>query len=237
MKITIALPCFNEEENIKRIPAEVLPVLEKIGYDFEIIIVDDGSVDNSVAEVKKIENFRVHLLKHNKNLGMGAALQTAIKNANSDIFIALDSDFTFHPNLIPSLLKAFQDNPEIDCVIGSPYLGGYDKKISSWRIILSKIASFIYSLLLNQKMTAITQIFRLYKTDQLKQLNLASKGFEINAEILFKLILKGKKIREIPVSLTKRIYGTSRLNYFKEIKKHLFLVLKIIKWRISGNSK
>lgn len=235
-KLSIIIPCFNEEENIKRIPTELLSVLKNIEEDFEVIIVDDGSIDNSVKEILKVstDEPRIKLIKQPRNLGAGAAFRTGFSNAESDFIITLDADFTFSPKLIPLLLKNIKEKPDIDFVVGSPKLGGYGKDIPSWRIALSKLSNIIYSILLGEKVTAVTPFFRLYKTDQIKKLSLESKGFEIMAEMLFKLVFSGKKFIEVPTPLTKRIYGVSHLNYKKEIIKHFFLVLKILKWKFFG---
>ncbi|MDO8601334.1 MAG: glycosyltransferase family 2 protein [bacterium] len=236
-KISVVIPCFNEEENIRRIPDELLPVLYGLGEDFEVIIVDDGSRDNSIKEILGINDHHIKLIKHPRNLGLGSAIRTAIDNATGDLLVTLDADFTFSPKFIPLLLENMKKSQGIDFVIGSPALQGYEKDIGFLRIIASKLANKIYSFLLGKKATAITPIFRLYKTEQLKSLSLQSKGFEIVAEILFKMVFSGRKFIEVPVTLTKRIYGVSHLNYKKEIIRHFFLVLKIIKWKIFGLTK
>lgn len=234
--LSVILPCFNEEKNIKRIPTELLPILKSLREDFEIIVVDDGSTDNSAKEILNIKESCVKLIKHPKNLGLGCAIRTGIKNATGDLLVTLDADFTFSPKFIPLLMEKMKERPDIDFIIGSPALGGHGKDINFLRVIVSKIANKIYSFLLGKKVTAITPIFRLYKTDQLKSFPLKSKGFEINAEILFKLVFSGRKFFEVPVPLTQRIYGVSHLNYPKETTRHFFLILKILKWKIFGFS-
>lgn len=234
MKLSIVLPCYNEEQNIPRIVPELIPVLEKYSPDFEVIVVDDGSGDGSVQTVKTINDSRVRLVEHGVNKGLGAALRTGFQQATGDYVITMDSDFTFHPNLIPNLLAALKANPGVDCVIGSPGLGGYSAGIPGWRLFLSKISNRFYRLLLGRPMTSFNQIFRLYKTAELKALPLETIGFDINAEILFKLVFRGKKFVEVPAELTQRLYGVSKLNYYKEIRRHVVLVLKIIKWKWFG---
>jgi len=235
-KLSVILPCFNEEENIKRIPEELLPILKNLGMDFEVIIVDDGSKDYSVTEALKIitNEPRIKLIKHPQNMGAGAAFQTGFQNAESDLLITMDADFTFSPKLIPLLLKTLKENPNIDFVSGSPVLGGYGKDVQLWRVVISKTINMIYSFLLGQKTTAVTPFFRLYKTEQIKSVPLDSRGFEICSEILFKMAFSGKKFIEAPTPLTKRIHGISHLNYKKEIINHIRLLLKIIKWKFFG---
>jgi dolichol-phosphate mannosyltransferase len=236
IKLSIILPAYNEEENLCRVNSELIPVLETYGinYDYEIIIVDDGSKDNTLDIAEKLVsgNKRIILAKHERNMGLGAAIQTGIKKAASHWLITLDSDFTFHPNQIPALLKRFEIG-DADCVIGSPALCPSNEKIPLYRIILSRSVNSIYTILLGKKLTAISPIFRIYKTEQLKELELSSYGFDINAEILFKLLKNGKRVVEIPALLTARIHGESKLNNVKEIKNHLRLIKKIIIWRMA----
>ncbi|MDP3784923.1 MAG: glycosyltransferase family 2 protein [bacterium] len=236
MKLSIILPAFNEEENITRIGPELLPVLEKITPDFEVIVVDDGSTDRTAELLKKMRNHKIRLLKHDVNKGLAQGMRTGLAAATGEYIIFLDSDFTFHPSLIPKLFEALAKNPGVDFIVGSPDLAKYDENIPAWRIFIAKAAILVYSMLLGKPTTSVNPIFRLYKTQQLKELKLEAGGFEINAEILFKLVFRGRKFVEIPAELTQRKYGVSKLNYFKEIRRHFFLILKILKWKFIGGA-
>ncbi|MGH7773276.1 MAG: glycosyltransferase family 2 protein [Candidatus Binatia bacterium] len=233
MILTIILPCYNEEKNISHIRKKLFEVLDTLDCDYEVIIVDDGSEDNTLDEINHLMKCKgkIKLYQHVSNRGMGAAIRTAIPHSTGDVTITMDSDLTFHPKLIPELLDRFKEG-DVDCVIGSPALHNYDKTIPLYRIFLSRGLNTIYSICLGKNLTAVSPIFRLYKTEQLKELNLQSNKFEINAEIVAKLLMKKKRIVEIPAKLTVRQYGESKLDNFKEIRNHLKLLAKIIYWRI-----
>lgn len=232
MKLSVVIPCFNEEENVRRVTAELLPVLDGVGMESEVVLVDDGSTDGTAREIKNIGDARVRAVTHEKNQGLSAAMRTGIQAATGDLVVFLDSDFTFHPKLIPALLAALQARPGTDFVIGSPRLGGYAKDIPAYRVSISKIANWVYAMLLGRPVTSVNQIFRLYKAPALKALRLTSKGYEINAEILFKLVFAGEKFVEIPAELTVRQYGVSKLRYGREFRRHAVLLLKIIAWKL-----
>ncbi|MDP3729519.1 MAG: glycosyltransferase family 2 protein [bacterium] len=236
MKISIAIPCYNEEENVKRIVPELFPVMERMTNDFEVVLVDDGSKDSTVAEIEKIKRPQIRLVKHGVNKGIAQAIRTCIDAVHGDVVIFLDADFTFHPNLIPSLVDTFKQHPEVDFVIGSSHLGGYDKDVPLYRIIISNIAGKVFRFLLGKPITAATQIFRIYKVPQLKELTLTSGGYDIIVEILFKLVFRGRKFIEIPAVLTTRKHGVSRMNYFKEISRASLLICKVIKWKYFGGA-
>lgn len=235
MKISVILPCYNEEENIARIPTELVPELKNLGLDYEIIVVDDCSRDRTVEIAESLHIQEVKIIKHEKNSGPGAAFKTGIAAAESDLAVFLDADFTFHPRYIKDALLRLNAGGA-DFVGGSPMLASYDKDIAGWRIAISRLANFIYSLIFGSKITCTNGFFRLYKTKDLKGLDLKENGFGISAEILFKLLEKKKKYSEIPAELTVRQFGESKLNYKKEMARHLRLLFKIIGWKIKGLS-
>ena len=103
--MSVVIPAFNEQENIKRIPKELLPVLNKMIIKYEVIIIDDGSKDDTAKEVQKIiRKYRnVRIVSHRKNMGLAEATRTSIKHLKGNIAVFLDSDFTFHPREIPKL--------------------------------------------------------------------------------------------------------------------------------------
>lgn len=235
MSLSVILPCYNEEENVKRIPAELIPVLKETGMDYEIIVVDDGCADNTASAAQSLNIPQLKIVRHQKNKGLGEAIKTGFANAGGDLTITLDTDFTFHPRLIIPLLERFKKN-DVDLVIGSPELAGIYENVPFYRLIISKCANLIYRFLFNKPVTAISQILRVYKTEDIKDLKINATGFDVFAEILFKLVVvRQKRFAEIPAPLTVRIYGVSKLNYKKEIIKHAKLVLKIIWWKISKN--
>lgn len=224
MMLSIILPVYNEEKNIPYIKKALFPYLKE--YSHELIFVDDGSTDNTVSEIKRLKYPYAKILVHETNKGMGAAIRTAIPECKGMYTITMDSDMTFHPKYIPRLLEKIK---EADCVIGSPNLYGYGG-VPLYRIFLSKSVNLLYSMLLRKKISAVSPILRIYKTKQLQKLDLESNKFEINAEILAKLIMQKKKIIEIPAKLTTRKYGKSKLNNLKEIRNHLKLMYKMIWW-------
>jgi dolichol-phosphate mannosyltransferase len=232
--ISILIPMYNEEENLPRIKTELFPLMDKLGHKYEIVIVDDGSKDSTLAKAKDLAKQYPHvkMVENGRNLGLGMAVRNGLKAAEGELLITLDSDFTFHPDEIPKLLGRFEKG-NVDCVIGSHFSKhGKTENIPFYRIFLSKSINLIYSLLMKGNFSSVTSIFRLYKTEQVKKLDLTCTSFDINAEILFKLIKDKRKIAEVPVKLTTRQFGESKLNNVKEIKNHINLILKMLKWKV-----
>lgn len=233
--ISFVFPAYNEAANLRRFPAEVIPVFDALGKPYEIIVVNDGSKDDT-AQVASGLGPKVRLVNHEKNSGLGAALRTGFAEAKGELVITMDTDLTFAPALVESMVKRYEVG-DCDVVSGSPKMAGYGKEIPSYRILISKAATLVYSALLGLHISAVSPIFRLYRREDLKQLQLSANGFEINAEILFGLIKLGKRVVEIPATLTVRTEGVSKLDYSKELRRHARLVGRMVRWRITPGSE
>ncbi|MBD3201152.1 MAG: glycosyltransferase, partial [Candidatus Lokiarchaeota archaeon] len=115
--ISVVIPLYNEENSI----GKVLNCIPN-HLNYEIIVVDDGSTDNSILEVKKVENLKIRLIRHKTNQGYGAAILTGLKHARGEIIVTLDSDGQHNPKEIPKVIEPILNN-NADIVIGSRYLG------------------------------------------------------------------------------------------------------------------
>ena len=228
--ISFIFPAYNEAENLKRFPVEVFPVFDALHEPYEIIVIDDGSTKDDTAAVAAGFGGPVRLVKHEVNKGLGASIRTGIAEAKGDLVITMDTDLTFAPSLVQSLLERYK-NGDVDVVSGSPKMASYDKNIPFYRVAISYAASLVYAVVMGKWMRDVSPIFRLYKREQLLTLPLTTNRFEINAEILFHLIRQGRRIVEIPAPLTQRIHGESKLDYKKEIVRHLRLIWRMIKLR------
>lgn len=234
MKLSVVLPVYNEEENLKRLESELFSVVKSLREnnligEYEVVLVDDGSTDSSgqiIDSLSKKYSFCI-AEHHQKNLGLGRAIFTGIRKATGDLIVTLDADFSFHPQQIPLLLKEYILDNRLDCVIGSPAIGQL-KYVSFGRKILSRTANWLYRILLGKNFTAATSIFRMYKAETVKKISWRSSGFTANAEILIHLIREKKNIREVPVLLTRRLYGHSKIKILPEIFRHCKLLLQII---------
>lgn len=234
--ISVVIPAFNEAGNIPRFEGELITILHSLDEEHEILVVDDGSSDDTSTKVRDLmkKYLFVRLCEHDRNRGLGCAIRTGIDNARGDLLIALDADFTFHPREISKLVERFRMG-DVDCVIGSHFSPeGRVRDVHNHRVLLSRVVNILYSILLGGGIKSTSSIFRLYKTDQLREMHLSSEGFDINAEILFNLINSNRKVVEVPVTLATRAYGKSKLNVLKEIKNHLILLGKILLWRFKA---
>lgn len=233
-KLSVIVPCHNEEDNLKRFPVEVFPVFQNLGFLTEYILIDDGSTDKTwdlIQEMGKYKEVSIIDAQHSEKKGLGQALKTGIQKASGDVFLTLDADLTFHPREWDRLKEAYKEG--IDCVMGSPLLGNL-KEVPWIRRFLSNGVNRIYRILLGQELTATSSLFRLYRASTLSKIQIESHSFDVNAEILFKLLKSGGKVVEVPVTLTIRKHGKSKINVPREIINHLRMFMRVFLWRIAS---
>jgi len=230
--ISILIPFHNEIDNIKTYPELLFDVVKNImirnSEDYEYVFFDDGSTDGSfdkLVEVSKPFDYKGSINSFETRGGLGCAIRRGIKHCKGEYIIVMDADLSYKPLDISILIRELLIHPDADCITASPYTKKY--KDNNVRIFGSKFFNKRFSKLLNGKVTCVTGMFRLYKTSTLKELELKSKDFNINTEIILKLISNGKNIYEVPVTLYKRDKGKSKLKMFKEVRNEMKLIIKL----------
>lgn len=240
MKISILIPYYNELDNLKHYDKMLFPVVDDImkeyGYDCEYIFYDDGSDDtyyfNIVDISRPLTKYNIDRYSNAINMGLGVSISRGVQYCRGDYIIILDADLTYRPSSIRDLLECLKDHPNVDCISSSPHQYPHLLSITkSYRYYGSVIFNKIYSILIGHHITCATSMFRLYKSEVIRNMNLESKGFDVNAEILFNLLLDGKEVIEIPVTLYDRDYGVSKMHVMKELWRGIGLMVKIINKR------
>lgn len=226
--LSVLVPCFDEADGLARLEAGLFPALEALKTPWEALFVDDGSTDATGAGLKALASRRpgARALSHGENCGIGASLKTGLAEAKGDWLVFLDADLTFHPSLIARLLEE-RERTGADCVSGSPVLGGM-AEVPLGRRLPSLALNTFYRGLFDNRLTSYTPMFRLYRTADLRALNIASSGFEVSVEVLVRLLRAGKKVVEVPVPLAARATGASKLRRWRELKAHLALAARLL---------
>jgi len=206
--ISVIIPVFNEELTIGNVIERVKVVLEKIGFEYEIIVVDDFSTDGSLA-LSNRQGVKVYSLK--KHMGKGYALRVGFAKAKGDIITTIDSDGSHRPEELPSLLTPILQD-KADLAIGSRYLSQKPAAAKKLNAIGVRLFNLLIKVLTGAEVSDSQSGYRVMKSEVLRNMRLKSREYEIESEMLVKTARKGFRVREVPISFEQRTYGTSRLD-------------------------
>ncbi|XP_063064029.1 dolichol-phosphate mannosyltransferase subunit 1 [Engraulis encrasicolus] len=216
-KYSILLPTYNERENLPLIVWLLVKSFEESGYDYEIIVIDDGSPDGTLEIAEQLQKIygedKILLRPRAKKLGLGTAYVHGIQHATGNFIIIMDADLSHHPKFIPEFIEK-QREGGYDVVSGTRYRG--DGGVYGWdlrRKLISRGANFVTQVLLRPGASDLTGSFRLYKKEVLENLikHCVSKGYVFQMEMIVRARQLGYSIGEVPISFVDRVYGESKL--------------------------
>ncbi len=203
-KLSIIVPVYNEAATVGDLIERVLAV-DLDDVEREIIVVNDGSTDQSDEVLETIREEWPDLIEvrhHESNRGKGAAIRTALELVTGDVVIIQDADLEYDPQEYPKLLAPF-DDPAVQAVYGSRNLRGNPR--SSWSFYWGgRLVSWVANLLYGSDLTDEATGYKLIRTELLRSLDLQSEGFEFCPEVTSKLLRRGVRIHEIPISYEPR---------------------------------
>jgi glycosyltransferase involved in cell wall biosynthesis len=224
MDLSIIIPMFNEAENAEITLKKVEEVLAQLQGSFEIIPVNDGSVDGTLEILKRVaeQNKKVRVASYPKNIGRGMALRTGFKESGGDIIVSIDADLSFAPNHIIDLINVLKNESDVDFVLGSPFVpGGKVQNVPFHRLWISKLGNKVLRYTLPNRIYYSTGVFRAYRRKVIDSLELESDDKEIHLEILSKAVALGFRVKEVPVVLMGRTRGKSKFKFKKTTMSHL----------------
>lgn len=222
-ELTILMPCLNEEKTLQTCINKAKEFLKKNNVNGEILIVDNGSKDNSI-KIAKENNVR---LVHEKVPGYGSALITGLKNVQSMYVIMGDSDDSYNFLEIMPILEKLRQGYEL--VMGNRYKGNIEKGAMkfSHRYIGTPIISAIARKRFDIKVGDFNCGLRGYNVQKMKEINCNSLGMEYASEMIIKARKNELKICEVPINLYKDGRGEkSHLNTIKDGIRHMKIILK-----------
>lgn len=217
MKLSIIIPVYNEEKTLREIIARVEKVVLPI--DREIIAVDDCSCDGSALILKQMGD-RVKPIFQSSNQGKGSALRAGIKAATGEVIVIQDADLEYDPNEYPKLIEPIM-NGQYQVVYGSRFSGDgglvqvvrQHEKLYSWHFFYylgNRFLSLVTALLYGSPITDMETGYKVFKAEVIKGLDLVSNRFEFEPEVTAKILKKGIKIFEVPISYHGREYSEGK---------------------------
>lgn len=228
--VTVSLLAYKEADNLRILLPKIKEQLESIGLEYEIVVVDSHEPLDDTGSVCE-ENGARYINQENK--GFGDAFRTAIKCAQKELFLILDSDGSHDPIYIPSMYKKFVDD-SCDVVIGSRYTKGGKTFDSKSSIVMSKLLNTVFRIALGIKAKDISTDYRLYYTSALKAVELENNNYDVLQEVLLKLKINKPNlvIGEVPITFQKRIYGESKRRLLPFIIGYIKSLFKLTAMRL-----
>jgi len=224
MDLSIVIPMFNEAENAESTLNRVEEALASFSGAYEIIAVNDGSLDNTLDLLNRLaeQDRKLKVVSYSRNVGRGMALKKGFKESSGEIIVSIDADLSYDPHYILDFLRALQAEQDVDLVLASPYMpGGGVQNVPLIRLWISKLGNKILRLAMPNRIYTSTGIFRAYRKKVLDSLELESDGKEIHLEILSKALALGYRVKESPAILTGRKKGKSKFRFRKTTLTHL----------------
>lgn len=200
INLSVIVPVYNEAKTIRK----VLHALIKVADVAEVVVVDDASSDDSMAEIKKVTHKKLVVAKHVQNRGKGKAIQTGLLRVRGNYVLIQDADLEYDPLDIPSLLEPIK-REKTQVVYGSRFLGSRSNMFF-WHFVGNKLLNFLVNILYDSILTDLETCYKVMPTDLLKALNLKENDFRIEMEMTCKLLRKRERIIEVPINYVARSY-------------------------------
>ena len=228
MKISVIIPCFNEEKTITNLVGRVLKSL--INMNKQIVIVDDCSTDNTFKILQELSALdkSINIVSHSSNQGKGAAIRTALLSVTGDIVIIQDADLEYNPSEFPKLLKPILDG-NADVVYGSRFKSGDAARvIYFWHRLGNLILTFFSNMFTNLNLTDMETCYKVFRKEVLNQIRIEENRFGIEPEITAKIskIRPRLRIYEVGISYYGRTYDEGKKITYKDGFRAIYAIIK-----------
>jgi glycosyltransferase involved in cell wall biosynthesis len=224
MRLSIIMPCYNEAPTLR----EILAAVRTVQLDKQIIAVDDHSSDDTYRILcgEAAHDPNMVVVRHPTNRGKGAAVRSGLAHATGDIVIIQDADLEYDPQDYYELVRPIADG-RVNVVFGSRFLGRHTG-MYFWNALGNKGLTFLTNFLFNCWISDMETCYKVMRTDIMRDLRLESNDFRLEPEIAAKVLKRGHRIYEVPVSYLGRTYEEG-----KKMKpsQGFFAILALLRYR------
>jgi len=211
--VTVICPFFNEAAILQQAVTLLLQRLETLDAEWELIVVNDGSRDDSESIVRALgeQHSRLKLVSYPNNRGRGYALRQGIAAARGAVVVTTEIDLSWGEDIVERLLAAMREHPECDMILASPHLsgGGY-RNVPFKRVMFSRLGNRIIRACVSGAGTMNTGMTRAYRREMIQTMPLEEDGKEFHLEVILKAHAFGFRFAEIPSLLEWREYKLER---------------------------
>jgi glycosyltransferase involved in cell wall biosynthesis len=223
MRVSFIVPAYNEETTI----GEVLERVEALGFDCQIVVVDDGSTDGTAALLAEWGKGENRVVISQKNRGKGAAIRAAIPHLDGDITVIQDADMEYDPSDVPLLIEPIRRGAA-DVVFGSRLSGGRAQRAYMfWHLVGNRFLSLLTNVLYNTTISDMETGYKAFRTDVLRSLKLTENHFGIEPEITARVCKAKLRIYELPIAYYGRTYEEGKNITWRDGFKAVFVLLRI----------
>ena len=224
MKISILIPCYNEEKTIEKIINKILDLKD---LNLEIIIVDDNSTDLSRSIINTKLKDKIHkLILNDNNYGKGYSIRKGIEAATGEVLIIQDADLEYDPKDYQKLLEPFILGVA-DVVYGSRFIGSDKKRVLYfWHTVGNKILTLLSNIFTNLNLSDMEVGYKAFKTDVIKNIDLKENRFGFEPEVTAKIAKKSLRLYEVGISYYGRKYNEGKKITWKDGFSAIRCILK-----------
>ena len=222
-RVSFIVPAFNEAATI----AEVLERVEALDLEKQVIVVDDGSTDDTPRVLQQWAQRNGVVLVRQENRGKGAAIRAAIPLLDGDITVIQDADMEYDPAEVPELIEPIRRGAA-DVVFGSRLSGGRPQRAYLfWHLVGNRFLSLLTNVLFNTTLSDMETGYKAFRTDVLRSLDLREDDFAIEPEMTAKVCKRGLRVYELPISYYGRSYAEGKKITWRDGFKAVFVLLRV----------
>jgi glycosyltransferase involved in cell wall biosynthesis len=223
MRLSLIMPIYNEIHTVE----EILHRVGATNVAEQIILVDDGSTDGTSEILDRLtkDQPHLHLIRHEKNRGKGAAVRTGIAAATGDLVLIQDADLEYDPRDIPSLLIPIEEGMA-DVVYGSRFLGAPRRSTMFWHMVANKLLTLMTNILYNSILSDMETGYKLFKREIIQNIPLNARRFDFEPEVTAKMLKRNIRIFEVPITFNPREYEEGKKIGLKDAFQAVWTLLK-----------